>query len=101
MNMTFSIADLVDSVIVLTAFEALALVAYDQLSGRGVAPRDFLANLTSGVFLMLALHCAVRDVGAPWIAACLSGAGLAHGTDLVMRWRRRQRRTDTFRSATP
>jgi hypothetical protein len=51
-----------------------------------VAPKQFFINLISGVGLMLALHCAVRDLGAMWVALCLLAAGIAHVWDLCTRW---------------
>ncbi|MES1161828.1 MAG: hypothetical protein ABUL50_02040 [Rhizobacter sp.] len=81
------IALLIDLVIVFTLVEAVALALYHRVSGHGVAPRDFLVNMVSGLCLMLALRCLVRDAGTAWVALCLLAAGLAHGTDLWLRWR--------------
>jgi hypothetical protein len=86
--MTFGVEELVDVVIVFTLLECAALVAYRRLSGKGVALRDFIVNMVSGVCLMLALRCAVRDAGSVWIALFLVAAGGAHGLDIWMRWRR-------------
>ncbi len=78
----------IDLVIVITLVECLGLTLYQRVTGRGVAPRDFLVNMVSGLCLMLALRCLARDAGATWVAMCLLAAGLAHGTDIWMRWRR-------------
>ena len=88
MNEHSLIASLVDLVIVFTLIEGLVLLLVHRATGKGVAPREFLLNLVSGLCLMLALRALVRDAGAAWVAMCLLGAGVAHGTDLWMRWRR-------------
>lgn len=80
---------LVDAVIVFTLLEGLALLALHRATGRGPAPRDFALNLASGLCLMLALDGVLRDAGSGWLALCLLGAGLAHGSDIAWRVRRR------------
>jgi hypothetical protein len=82
------VVPLVDLVIAFTLVECIALVLYHRASGKGVAPRDFLANMVSGVCLMLALRSLVHDAGAAWIVLSLLAAGIAQGSDLWMRWRR-------------
>ena len=84
-----TMAQIVDAVIVLTALEGIALVVWHRRTGAGVAPRDFAANLVSGLCLMLALHAALRDLGGAWIAAFLLAAGIAHASDVWRRWARR------------
>lgn len=84
----FSLAVVVDAVIALTVVEGLGLVAWHRLTGGGVAPRQFLANLLSGLCLMVGLRCAVHDTGAFSVMAALLAAGTAHLTDLILRWRR-------------
>jgi len=88
MNDSSLIASLVDLVIVFTLIECAALLLVHRSTGRGVAPRDFLLNMVSGLCLMLALRGLVHEQGLAWIAACLLGAGVAHGADLWRRWRR-------------
>lgn len=82
---------LVDAVIAFTLLEGAALVIWHHVSGRGVAPRDFALNMVSGLALMLALRCGVRDAGAPWVAGWLLAAGLAHAADLLLRGSRSRR----------
>ncbi|MEP7296622.1 MAG: hypothetical protein ABI702_10550 [Burkholderiales bacterium] len=77
--------------IVVTLVEGLVLLVLHHASGRGVTPRDFLLNMISGLCLMLALRALVRDAGVLWIALCLLAAGVAHVTDLWMRWQRGER----------
>jgi len=95
--MTFDLAALVDLVILFTLLECVVLVAYRRHTGKGVAGRDFIANMVSGLCLMLALRCAVRDAGGVWIAVFLVAAGGAHGLDIWMRWRRTPTRTTVAR----
>ena len=92
MSPAFDLAHLIDAVIVFTLVECLLLVAYHRVTGKGVAPRDFFVNLVSGLCLMLALRCLVRDAAATWVALWLLAAGIAHGGDMLMRWRRSARR---------
>lgn len=88
MNDAFGIAQIIDLVIAFTLIECAALALYHRVTGRGVAARDFLMNMLSGLCLMLALRGLARDEGATWIALFLLAAGLAHGGDILMRWRR-------------
>jgi hypothetical protein len=88
MNESLVLATLVDAVIAFTLIECAGLVLYHRATGRGVAPREFFANLVSGLCLMLALRCLVRDTGSAWVAVCLLAAGLAHASDLWRRWHR-------------
>ncbi|MDQ2779213.1 MAG: hypothetical protein M3Y32_06620 [Pseudomonadota bacterium] len=87
MTDTFGMAQIVDAVIAFTLIEVAALAMHHRMTGAGVALRDIGLNLVSGLCLMLALRCGVRDAGAPWIALWLLAAGLAHAADLSRRWR--------------
>ena len=89
MNESFGVAQLVDLVIAVTLLECAALALYHRATGRGVAPREFALNMLSGLCLMLALRSLAHDAGAAWVAAWLLAAGVAHGTDIWLRWRRR------------
>ena len=79
---------LVDLVIAVTLLEAAALAVYHARTGRGLAPRDFAANLGAGLALMLAVRAALAGAAWTWVAAGLAAAGLAHLLDLRRRWRR-------------
>ncbi|HEY6134644.1 MAG TPA: hypothetical protein VIW70_11750 [Rubrivivax sp.] len=81
-------AGCVEFVILFTLIEGLALTWWFRRSGRGVPPREFLANMVSGVCLMLALHGALTQSAGWSVMTWLAAAGLAHGTDLWRRWRR-------------
>ncbi len=78
---------LVDVVIAITVIEALALAIYHRISGKGVAPSQFLVNLVSGLCLMLALRAALAGAGPLWVACWVTAAGLAHVLDLRQRWK--------------
>lgn len=95
----FGIAQVIDAVIVFTLIECVALVLYHHRTGRGVVVREFFANMVSGLCLMFALRCLATDGGAATVALLLLAAGLAHGVDLLMRWKRPARNTPTTRSA--
>jgi hypothetical protein len=84
----FASGRIVDAILVLVAIEAVVLAAWSARTGKGVAPRDLLPNLASGVALFLALRGALVGAAWPWIAACLLAALAAHATDLALRWRR-------------
>ena len=87
----FSGNHFIDVVIALAVLEGMVLVAYHRICGRGIAPRDFVLNLLSGLCLMLALRFALANVGWPWVTLCLSAAGLAHAADMGQRWARQRR----------
>ena len=78
---------IVDLVLALTIAEALALLAWHRWRGRGVAPGDFLANLTSGCLLLLAMRAYAVQAAWVWVAVCLMGSGAVHAFDMLRRWR--------------
>jgi hypothetical protein len=94
----FSIAQIIDAVIVFTLVECAALVLYHRRTGRGVAVRDFFANMVSGLCLMFALRCLATDASAATVALLLLAAGMAHAVDILMRWKRTARNTSVTRS---
>lgn len=77
----------VDWILAVVAFEALLLAVL----GRGIQGRIPSASivflLLPGVFLLLALRCALTGAGAVDIALCLTLAFVAHVVDVVGRWR--------------
>lgn len=82
------LVNLVDLVVALTLLECVALVGYHRLTRRGVAPKDYALNLASGLCLMFALRCALVTADWQWVALWLTAAGLAHGADIISRWKR-------------
>jgi len=89
MNGTIGIPQVIDLVIAFTLVEGGVLALYHRSTGRGVAPRAFLLNMVSGLCLMLALRCLANDAGDTAVAAWLLAAGVAHGSDIRMRWQGR------------
>jgi hypothetical protein len=83
---------LVNGVIALTLLEAAALLIHRHLTGSGIEARDWVLNLLSGLSLMMAVRSAVLEQAWPITAAWMSAAGLAHGADLLARWRRHRRK---------
>lgn len=79
---------LIEIVIAVTLLEGVALTLYHRLTGKGIAPREFAANLLSGLCLMLALRAVLAGSGWGWTAGWLMGAGVVHAGDLWGRWRR-------------
>lgn len=79
---------LVDIIIGLTLVEAVFLVTYHRITQRGLAPKDYALNLASGLFLMLALRASLAHSSWIWVVSWLTAAGLAHGADILLRWRR-------------
>lgn len=74
-----------DLLLLVTALEGAALVAFHRWTGRGIPPAEILGNLLSGAFLVLALRCALTGAPWPWLALCLLLALLAHLADLRVR----------------
>jgi hypothetical protein len=99
MNDVSLMVSMIDLVIGVTVVEGLLLVFHHRLTGRGVAPRDFAANMVSGLCLMLALRGVVHGADAPWLALCLLAAGIAHGADILRRWRHAAPPAPTGRAA--
>ena len=89
MTQGFTGAWLIDAIIAITLLEAVALTLHHRLTGKGVAPGDFIVNLLSGLCLMLALRGALGDAGSVWVLVPLALAGLTHAFDLSRRWRTR------------
>ena len=69
---------------------ALEAVAFALLGGRlrGLALGELAGTLTAGAALLLALRAALRAEDWTAVAGWLALAGLAHGADLLHRWRR-------------
>ena len=78
---------LVDLVLAVLVIEAIVLMLHDRRTGQGIASRDCLGLLGAGLFLALALRCALSGAWLGWIALSLLLALLAHLDDLRRRWR--------------
>ena len=86
MSAWFASGHIVDLILMLTLVEAAVLVLHHHSTGRGVAPGEFLGNLLSGVFLLLALRAGLVGAWWGWISICLLAALAAHLNDLRARW---------------
>ena len=84
-------AHLMDLVLAVTIIEGLLLAGYRRWTGRGLPPADYLLNMVSGLCLMLALRCVLTDAPRHWLLLFLIASGVAHGTDLTLRWRQKRR----------
>jgi hypothetical protein len=73
--------------VLLTLFEAVGLLVYYRMTGRGLMVAGFLPNLLAGDFLLLAWLASARGEAWPWSAAALLAALSCHVTDLALRWR--------------
>ena len=82
----FASGRIIDLSVVLVVVEAIALIIYHRVTGRGMRSLDLLAMLVPGVCLMLALRAALTGLPWPWTASALVVSLLAHGLDLSRRW---------------
>lgn len=87
MSEFFASGRVVDLILALMALQMLVLWAWNERTGRGIAPRDFLPHFASGAALVLALRAAL--VGDPWwvVGAWLAASLVAHVIEIARRWR--------------
>lgn len=88
MGLHVAVIWLVNFVILATLIEFFVLRVLHARKGVGVAPRDFVLNLLSGLCLMIALRVALTGGSLAWILITLAAAGLFHGLDIYRRWQR-------------
>lgn len=74
-----------DVILACLVLEALALLAWRRLTGRGMPPADVLGLLLPGAFLVLALRLALTGAVWPLIPLALVAALGAHLFDLSRR----------------
>ena len=79
---------LIELIIAITVIEGIVLTVYFSRSGKGVAPKEFAANLLSGLCLMLALRSALIGQSGALTALFLSASGLIHAAEVWRRWER-------------
>jgi hypothetical protein len=89
-----SATNLMNLVLAVSILEGLALFAYHRLTSKGLSPKHYALNLTAGLCLMLALRSVSSEIVTLPVAnlllpAFLISAGLAHWTDLYLRWHSR------------
>jgi len=81
----FTSGRVVDLILVFVFLEAVFIAVHRGKTGRGVRLREFASGMLSGVFLLLALRCALVGERWPWIATWLLFALIAHLSDLAGR----------------
>ena len=81
----FSSGRVVDIILVFVFIEAVFIAVHRGKTGRGVRLREVASGMLAGVFLLLALRCALVDERWPWIATWLLFALIAHLSDLAGR----------------
>ena len=84
----FSSGRAVDLAIAITVMEGVVLAFYHRVTGRGVAPKQYVLNVMSGLCLMLALRLAMTGSAWLWVALSLSMSGVIHAVDMASRWQR-------------
>jgi hypothetical protein len=80
---------LIDTIVAITLLETAVLLLYHHQTKRGLAPRDYFLNITSGLCLMLALRCTVQGSAWYFTALFLTAAGFAHVADIALRLQQR------------
>jgi hypothetical protein len=83
----FASGSIIDLILAMMVAEALILVTFRSITGRGAPQVEILTNLLAGAFLMMALRNALIQSHWTWTAAWLAAALLAHVADLAARWR--------------
>jgi hypothetical protein len=83
----FASGHIVDAILVMVALEAAVLLVLHRRTGRGLTPGAMLSTLASGVFLMLALRCALTGAWWGFTGAAMGAGGIAHVVDLRRRWK--------------
>lgn len=76
-----------DLILVFLGLEALILLAYRRMRGRGVPFAELITNAMAGICLLLALRAALAGAAPMWVGLSLGGALVAHLADLCCRWR--------------
>jgi hypothetical protein len=84
---------LIDTIIAVTLLETAFLLVYHHQTKRGLTPRDYFLNVTSGLCLMLALRCTVQGSAWYFTALFLTAAGFAHVADIALRLQQRAQAT--------
>jgi hypothetical protein len=77
---------LMDAILGLVVVEALALALYHRMTGAGIAPLRYLANLVAGFALLLAARLALSSAPDWQLATCLLASLCAHLLDFAGRW---------------
>jgi hypothetical protein len=83
----FTNGRIVDLILALVVVEAVVLLTYRSITGRGLPAGGLVYNLLAGSFLLLALRSALLASPWAWTAAWLAAALISHLADLAQRWR--------------
>jgi len=75
-----------DLILAAMAVEGLGLTLRYALTGRGIAPADFLANLLSGMCVLLGMRLALGGAWWGFVSGSLLGALVFHLVELRRRW---------------
>ena len=87
MDALFASGRIVDLILAGVAMEALLLAGLRYRLGAGPSLPGLMANLAAGAALMMALRAALTGAAWPGVAAFMLAGLLAHGADLVLRFR--------------
>jgi hypothetical protein len=77
---------LADVILFVMIAEAVFLLVYRKVTGRGLAPTDLFSMLLAGGCLVLALRAVLTGSSWPVVMLFLLAALIAHLTDLYRRW---------------
>lgn len=77
------------AVLAIMVLEALVLLAYRRITGRGLYPLAVILMLLPGACLVLALRAALAEGPSGTMLAWLAAAFAAHLADLVHRTRKK------------
>ncbi len=75
---------IVDIIIVMIIAEVLLLAWFSKKNKFGITPGRFILRTLPGVFIFLALRCALVDSAWQWIAFFLVASLLSHIFDIYM-----------------
>ncbi len=87
MSDLFASGRIIDWILAGMVLEWFALAALHSRTGHGVAPRALLANLGSGMCVLLAMRLVLGGAWWGYASASLLFALIFHAMDLSVRWR--------------
>ena len=87
MNALLANGHVLDWILAAMLLEGAGLTLTYRLTGRGVRPAVLLANLCSGMCLLLAMRLALGGAWWGFVSAALLGALCFHAGDLARQWK--------------
>ncbi|WP_462322031.1 hypothetical protein [Halochromatium sp.] len=87
MAQLFASGKIIDIILMLVLVEMAALEIVYRITRRAPSLMQLLPNLAAGFLLLLSLRAAIADLSWYLIALPLGLALIAHGFDLMERWR--------------